>query len=131
MSSTPWPPNTLSGVLIAESLRVGSELKGVPLQVTAVQRIAVGDTTAGQPEQWTLLHFQAPEDMAEELADALADSLAPTGGWYVNYSTTAEAYVVFAGRVFRYSRGDAAARAETEEYARSVGVPEAQLDWED
>lgn len=125
------PPRTLSGVLIAESLRVGSELSGVPLQVTAIQRIAVGNATADQPEQWTLLDFQAPQDAAEPLAGALANCLAPTGGWYVNYSTATEAFVVFADRVFRYPRGDAKARAEVEAYARSVGVPAPQLDWKD
>jgi hypothetical protein len=33
--------------------------------------------------------------------------------------------------VFRYPRGDAAGRDKAKEYARSAGVPEAQLDWED
>jgi len=37
--------------------------------------------------------------------------------------------VVFAGRVFRYRNGDVAGRAEVADYARSVGVPEHQLDW--
>ncbi|MBA2947450.1 hypothetical protein [Streptomyces himalayensis] len=121
----------LGGVLIAESLRVGSELNGFPLQVTRVRRIGVGSATAGQPGEWTLLDFQAPEADAERLAAALAGCLEPTGGWYVNYNTTAEAFVVFADRVFRYPRGDAAARSEVQAYARSVGVPEEQLDWED
>jgi hypothetical protein len=40
-----------------------------------------------------------------------------------------EAFVVFADRVFRYPRGDTERRAEAEEYGRSVGVPESQLDW--
>jgi hypothetical protein len=31
--------------------------------------------------------------------------------------------------VFRYTRGDRSARAEVEAHARSVGVPEAQVDW--
>lgn len=130
MAPAPPAPHTLSGVLIAESLCVGSELSGVPLQVTSIQRIAVGNATADQPQHWTLLHFQAPEDAARQLAEALANCLAPTG-WYVDYSTTTEVFVVFADRVFRYPRGDAAARAEVEAYARSVGVPEAQLDWKD
>ncbi|WP_241267331.1 hypothetical protein [Streptomyces scabichelini] len=39
-------PRALSGVLIVESLRVGSELNGIPLQVTAIHRIAVGNATA-------------------------------------------------------------------------------------
>ncbi|MGW1024537.1 hypothetical protein ACWD4J_12645 [Streptomyces sp. NPDC002577] len=121
----------LSGVLIGESLRVGSELNRVPLQVTTVRRIEVGSAGAGQPGRWTLLDFQAPEAEAERLADAVAECLEPTGGWYVNYNTTTEAFVVFAGRVFRYPRGDAASRAEVQEYARSIGIPEEQLDWED
>ncbi|MFE9647027.1 hypothetical protein ACFYO0_23485 [Streptomyces sp. NPDC006365] len=131
MAPAPPAPRTLSGVLIAESLCVGSELSGVPLRVTSIQRIAVGDATADQPRHWTLLHFRAPDDAAGQLAEALASCLAPTGGWYVDYSTTTETYVVFADRVFRYARGDAATRAEVEAYARSVGVPETQLDWGD
>ncbi|WP_328769277.1 hypothetical protein [Streptomyces sp. NBC_00286] len=129
MASTLPAHRTLNGVLISESLRVGGELSGVPLQVTKLERIAVGDTTRDQPHQWTLLHFRAPEDTAGQLAEALANCLAPTGGWYVDFSTTTEVYVVFAGRVFRYALGDATARAEVQAYARSVGVPETQLDW--
>ncbi|MFD7710199.1 hypothetical protein ACFV6E_42385 [Streptomyces sp. NPDC059785] len=121
----------LNGVLIGESLRVGSMLDSVPLQVTKVRRIAVDSPGAEQPGQWTLLDFQAPEREAARLADALAGCLLPHGGWYANFGTPAEAFVVFAGRVFRYARGDTAARGEVEAYARSVGVPEPQLDWED
>ncbi|OAH12629.1 hypothetical protein STSP_39750 [Streptomyces jeddahensis] len=121
----------LSGVLIGESLRVGSVLNSVPLHVTSVRRIEVGDAADGQPGRWTLLDFQAPEADAERLAEAIAGCLEPTGGWYVNYNTTTEAFVVFAGRVFRYPRGDAASRAEVQAYGRSVGVPDQQLDWED
>ncbi len=36
---------------------------------------------------------------------------------------------LFAGRTFSYRRGDATARSEVVAYARSLGVPEAQLDW--
>ncbi|MER5177499.1 hypothetical protein ABT009_03825 [Streptomyces sp. NPDC002896] len=120
----------LSGVLIGESLRVGSELNSVPLQVTTVRRIEVGSAAAGQPGRWTLLDFQAAEADAERLAEAIAGCLEP-GAWYVNYNTTTEAFVVFAGRVFRYPRGDAASRTQVQAYGRSVGVPEQQLDWED
>jgi hypothetical protein len=42
-----------------------------------------------------------------------------------------ETFVVYAGRVFRYASGDKAARAGAEEYGRSVGVPEPQLDWDE
>lgn len=121
----------LRGVLIGESLRVGSALDGVPLQVSTVRRIAVTGAAEGQPTQWTLLDFRAPEAEAERLAAALADCLAPSGGWYVNYNTAADAFVVFADRVFRYPRGDPAGRAEVAAYGRGIGIPESQLDWED
>jgi hypothetical protein len=37
--------------------------------------------------------------------------------------------VVFSGRIFRYRRGDRSERAKVEAYARSIGVPDEQLDW--
>jgi hypothetical protein len=119
----------LKGVLVAESLPVGVELGGELLRVTRIVRVADGVEAAGQPAAWTLLHFEAAEDDAEALAETLAAALSPTGGWYVDYTTTSEKFVIFAGRIFRYPRGDAAGRAEAVAYGRSVGVPEKQLDW--
>ncbi len=42
-----------------------------------------------------------------------------------------ESIRVGADRFFRYPRGDRAGRAEAEAYARSLGVPDSQLDWRD
>ena len=50
-------------------------------------------------------------------------------GWYVDLHTADESFVVFASRVFRYARGDAAGRAAAESHARANGVPDAQIDW--
>ncbi|WP_329599801.1 hypothetical protein OIE43_41420 [Streptomyces pseudovenezuelae] len=121
----------LEGVLIAESLRVGAELVDVPLQVTKIVRLEVESAAAEQPQQWTLLDFAAEEGDAEPLAEQLSACLAPTGGWYVNYNTMAEAFVVFAGKVFRYPRGQVEGRRRAQDYARSIGIPEPQLDWQD
>jgi hypothetical protein len=38
-------------------------------------------------------------------------------------------WVVYAGRTFRYPRGDEKGRAAAVEYGRSVGVPETGLNW--
>ncbi|MGP4047619.1 hypothetical protein [Streptomyces sp. 2A115] len=119
----------LTGVLIAESLRVGAELDSVPLRVTKLSRIAMPSAAPAQPGEWTLLDFDAPDEAAGPLAAAFADCLAAQGGWYVDFHTAEEVFVVFAGRVFRYARGDTEARAAAVDYGRSVGVPEAQLDW--
>lgn len=121
----------LEGVLIAESLRVGAELGGVPLHVTKIARVEVSSAAAEQPQQWTLLDFAAEEAEAAALAEQLAACLAPAGGWYVNYNTATEAFVVFAGRIFRYPRKQAEGRRRAQSYARSIGIPEPQLDWQD
>ena len=36
---------------------------------------------------------------------------------------------MFADHVFRYPRGAAEGRAQAASYARTIGVPEAQIDW--
>lgn len=78
-----------------------------------------------------MIDFEADDRDAESLADALAACLADEGGWYADFGVGEDHVVVFAGKVFRYRRGDRAARAEAEAHARSVGVPEHQLDWKD
>jgi hypothetical protein len=125
------PGGELSGVLISESLRVGGELSGVPLRVSRIWRGVAGSATADQPPHWTLMEFEAPAAEAGGLATALAGCLAKDGGWYANFNTDAESFVVFADQIFRYPRGDPDGRAEAAAYARTVGVPEPQLDWAD
>ena len=119
----------IKGTLIAESMRVGAELSGVGLVTRKISRVAAGDVTAGQPELWTFIEFEAEDADVESLAGALANTLDQRLGWYTDLHTTAETFVVYAGRVFRYPRGDSAGRAEAEAYGRSHGVPENQLDW--
>jgi hypothetical protein len=73
--------------------------------------------------------FEAEERDAGLLADALAKVLDQQCGWYTDFRTPEETFVVFSGRVFRYPRGDSRGRAEATAYGRSVGVPGHQLDW--
>src|SRR5690348_15122514 len=103
-----------SGTLIAESLRVGAVLDGPPLTVGEVRRVDADlsdeQRAAGLAERWTLIGFDVADDRAADLAEALAAVLdAP--GWYADLHTDARTFVVFAGRVFGYDRGDGAGRA--------------------
>jgi hypothetical protein len=118
----------IEGVLIAESLRAGATLEDVGLTVRRIRRVEVGGTTADQPATWTLIDFEADEAHAAGVADALAAAL-DQPGWYADFRSPEESFVVFPGRVFRYSRGDGTARAEAEAHGRSLGIPESQLDW--
>ena len=122
-----------TGTLIAESIRPGASLGGLALLLTAIERVQATDLSAeqraaGVPGRWTLLRFEIGDDRAADLARTLAGALDDVG-WYVDLHTARESFVVFADRVFRYPRGDRAGRAEAASYARSRGVPEAQIDW--
>jgi len=48
---------------------------------------------------------------------------------YCDFRTDDETFVVFSTRVFRYRRGDPAARELAAAHARAVGLPESQIDW--
>jgi hypothetical protein len=120
----------LRGRLLTESLRVGADLRVPSLRVVRVGRHDVsGSTSTGQPGIWTFLDFEAPDDVADELAEALAGALASDQGWYADFEVGDDHVVVFAGRVFRYAKGDRASRDAAVAYGRAVGVPEHQLDW--
>jgi hypothetical protein len=119
----------LVGALIAESLRVGEVLEGITLSVTKISRADLGDVDANQPRTWTFLEFEAADSDAVALASTLERVLERVGGWYCDFRNDDETFVVFAGRTFRYPRSDETGRAAAVEYGRSVGVPEAQLDW--
>jgi hypothetical protein len=117
-----------TGTLLAESLRTDAVLAGVPLNVQRIWRSNAGEPSAGQPLTWTFIEFEAPEASAGLLAELLSTALAP-GPWYCDFRNDREIVVAFAGRSFRYLRGDQRAREEAEAHARSVGVPESQIDW--
>jgi hypothetical protein len=120
----------INGYVIGESLRAGAAFAPEGLTIRKVSRIDVSSTAAdGQPPVWTFVEFETDDGHATALADALAQALEPDKGWYSDFTVGDEWVVVFAGKVFRYRRGDAAGRAEAVAYGRSAGTPEHQLDW--
>jgi len=120
---------TASGALIGESLRVGASLEGVPIVVDKVVRADCGDVAVGQPLTWTFIEFQVAVEEVDAWAVKLSAVLDERQGWYCDFRSPDETFVVFAGRVFRYPRGEVSGRSRAADYGRSVGVPEAQLDW--
>ena len=117
------------GTLIAESLRVDAPLRGPTLEVTEICRRSFDGLPASQPGTWTFVRFRIDDEDAAHFATILADALDDHGGWYCDFRTSAETFVVFPRRVFRYPRGDADQRAAAAEHARSIGIPEDQIDW--
>jgi hypothetical protein len=123
------PDMSANGVLIAESISKDNPFDGVELQVRKISRSDVGEVNAGQPLTWTFIEFEVDDQVVTDLSEALSRSIEPSGGWYCDFRTDEETFVVFSGRVFRYPRGEAESRVEAEAYGQSVGVPQVQLDW--
>ncbi len=119
----------IKGTLVSESMRVGTQVSGISgLTLVVVRRVEVASASTDQPRRWTLIEFESTDENAGALADTFAAVL-DQPAWFVDFQTDTEQFVVFAGRVFRYARGDASGRAAARAYARGLGVPEAQLDW--
>jgi hypothetical protein len=122
----------LTGTVIAESLRIGSELRVPSMRIVRVERVDVSaSSTPAQPDVFTLMDLEADDEVADRLADTLAATLADGPAWYADFRAGDEHVVVFPGRIFRYTVGDAGGRQEAVEYGRGVGIPEPQLDWGD
>ena len=139
----------LRGRLLAESLRVGHDLRVAGLTLVRVGRHDVSKSTTpetdaakdpaggsggasrSQPSIWTFIDFQAPDERAEELANALAAALLAEDGWWADFRVGDDHVVVFADKLFRYRVGDTDGRNEAIEYGLSAGTPRHQLDWGD
>ncbi len=119
----------LRGVLVVESFRPLVTLTDLDLTVSALSRIQPAVRNPGQPVTWSLIDFEADESAADRLAAAFAETL-ELGPWYVDFHTATTTYVVFSGRIFSYPRSDPDGRDRCIAYARAVGVPDSQLDWD-
>lgn len=106
------------GVLIKESLSAEDTLDLIEIEKTELWR------TNDTPRYWTAVWFCSRDP---RFPDKLSQSL--TGNWYVDMKLGNQKLLVFAGKVMRYVVGDDAGRKQVEDYCRSIGIPEGQLDW--
>jgi len=117
--------------IIGESMRPGSTLADVQATLVGVERRTVSNAAPNQPRAWTTVTFQTslePERLATKFSELLDDHPAT---WYTHFRAGEEMFVVFPHRVFRYSVGDKVAKKSAQDYARSIGVPGRQVDWEE
>jgi hypothetical protein len=117
---------TFRGALLKESLNDETVLER--LKVTTTSEFKQPRPSPDQPSRWTAIFFEGNEDEADEIAEVLSGALKPRG-WYADFATASHKYVVLPKRVFKYALGDRQAEADAKAFARSVGVPERQLDW--
>lgn len=122
----------VKGTIILESLRENATLTGFRLVVRELgrgrSRLSPQQVAAGLPSIWSAIEFELEDARGGELAQVLAGLLDPIG-WYVNFSSETETFVIYPGRVFRYPRGDPHARSEARAFGQVLGIPDHQLDW--
>ncbi|MGW0434975.1 hypothetical protein ACWDV4_20850 [Micromonospora sp. NPDC003197] len=87
----------LAGALITESLRHDVTLEGLNLRVDRITRWRNPDPAPGQPDTWTIVDFASDRGDPDRLANQLAQALA-SPGWYVDFHTEDQKYVVFSGK---------------------------------
>jgi hypothetical protein len=114
------------GLLLKESLQDDRILDLV--RITGTETWEVQNAAAYQPSTWTAISFETDDDQADTFAEQLSGVL-QARGWYVSGATDTQMIVVFPGKVFRYPIGDAAQRTAAQQFGRTVGIPESQLDW--
>jgi hypothetical protein len=115
------------GLLLRESLADTGVLEKV--NVTKVETWEPGELRLPAGPIWTATYFEGDDFEADAAADLISHAMHESF-WYANIHLPVAEIVIFSGRVFRYVRGDAEARKAPEDYARSLGVPEHQIDWE-
>lgn len=118
---------TVNGIILRESIE--GELPDW-LKIVKTEHWDVENASPDQPKQWTALSFETDTDDPKETANLLSGTLS-NGPWYTNFSVDDQVFVIFPGKVFQYDTGDAAGREAAQNYARSINIPESQLDWEE
>jgi len=112
-------------------MRPGTSLGDLDAHLLTVERDAVSNAAPNQPKVWTVVTFETslePARLAAKFSEILSDS---PSVWYTHFRAGGELFVVFPHRVFRYRVGNEGQRKVAQEYARSIGVPQPQIDWDE
>lgn len=63
----------IGGYVLAESMRPGTSLEGLPLTLTKIERFAIRNAGPDQPGVWTTIQFEFPEEAAEQIASTSSE----------------------------------------------------------
>ncbi len=113
-----------TGLLLKESLKDMKVLNLV--KITKEEKWDVDNAADFQPKVWNAVEFEG-EGKVEEIVECMSKAM--NSRWYLNISTNKEEFVVFLNKIFRYSKGNKKGKKKAQEYARSLNIPESQIDW--
>lgn len=115
-----------TGLLLEESLTDISVLSLVT--IVKIEKWDADNASSLQPKVWTAIRFEGEESKLSDFVDKLSKSLKPKA-WYITIKFGDKEYVVFPNKIFSYVVGDKKTKGEAQVFARSIEVPESQLDW--
>ncbi len=117
-----------TGMLLKESLNNEGVLDLV--NVTKKETWNIDSADDWQPKVWTAIFFEGEAKQVDEVAQKMSEAIKPR--WYLNISIEKDnekiEYVIFNNKIFKYKKGDKEKSKQAEEYGRSLGIPESQLD---
>lgn len=114
------------GTIILESLISDSVLNFV--EVKARETADLTDALADQPKQVTVITFEIGDDMASTVVEEISKNL-KSGHWYGDVAHEFDKYVIFPNKVFHFMPKETDKRQKAFEYAKSLGIPESQIDF--
>ncbi len=116
------------GVIIEESLRDMTILKELRLVSQEIEEVTERENTPWL-SKWTLDTVEIPEEKIEEYAERLSQLIDTShcNDWYCDFRNEKYHYVIFSNKVFQLDRASKQDYVEMQEYARELGLPEAQL----
>ena len=116
------------GLLIKESFRDQSILNS--LKIIKEETWDIDDASPGQPKVWNVAWFEIADEVIDQTVEKLSQSL-DDGKWFLEVSSDHLMYIIYKDKVFKYQKGYLAGRKLAEDYGRSLGIPEEQLDWKE
>ena len=80
--------------------------------------------TSDTIKYWTMIFFHSDaEDLPERLADNIIDD------WFADMKDDNIKYIIFKGKVLKYTIGNAEEKSNVLNEMRLLGIPETQFNW--
>jgi hypothetical protein len=114
------------GTIIVESLISDSVLNFVEIKARETAELA--DPLTDQPKQVTIITFEIGDDMASAVVEEISRNL-KSGHWYADVAYEFDKYVIFPNKIFRFAPKETEKRQKAFDYAKSLGIPESQIDF--
>ena len=114
------------GFLLRESLEDTSVLGSLTITKTETMPCPEHMKADYMPDTWTGIHFEGESALGEPTAELLSKALKPRG-WYCDMNTDSDVWLIFPGKVVKFSRIPGIKHQpwpeEAKEAARQAGVP--------